>query len=237
MVRLLFAERSSRRFYLIVFLFAMVTLALSQSRSPLTGFLMAVPLVLSSAGKIGWVAALGLLLLTAASFTPLGDYFWQFFLRGQSEELFFSLSGRIYYWTETLPFIQASPLIGYGAYAAGRFLVASGFNPTLSSLHGTWPEVLIGTGVLGLLPLLGAIVGTWVVLLRKRNNEGNNILREQLRLETIGVMTLLSVRSIFSVSFIWHPALTWLLALGYAEYLRRHHARASHPQSLPPTRR
>ena len=236
LVRLLFTRGSSRRLYLMIFLIGIVMLAFSQSRSPLTGFLLAVPLVLFSAGRIGWVAFLSLFLLAAASFTPLGDYFWQFFLRGQSEDLFFSLSGRIYYWVEALPFIQERPLIGYGAYAAGRFLIASGFNPRLSSLHGTWPEVLIGTGVLGLLPLLGAIAGTWVVLLRKKT-AGNNLLHEQLRLEAIGVMALLSVRSIFSVPFIWHPALTWLLALGYAEYLRRHHARASHPQSLPPTRR
>lgn len=234
MVRLIYAKGSSRRFYLIVFLAAMVTLVLSQSRSPLTGFLLAVPLVLFLAGRVRWITFLSLFLLAAASFTPLGDYFWQFFLRGQSQELFFSLSGRVYYWREALSFIQESPLIGHGAYAAGRFLVATAFDLTLSSLHGTWPEVLIGTGVLGLLPLLGAIIGTWVVLLRTQR-KASNVLCEQLCLEAIGVMTLLSVRSIFSVSFIWHPALTWLLALGYAEFLRRRYAHISHPQLLPTT--
>lgn len=236
MVRLLFAKGPSRRFYLTVFLLSIVTLAFSQSRSPLTGFLLAVPLVLFSAGRIGWGAALGLFLLAVASFTPLSDYFLQFFLRGQSKELFLSLSGRIYWWKAAVPFIQENLLVGYGAYAGGRFLVASNFDPTLSSLHGTWPEVLIGMGLLGLLPLLGTIAGTWIVLLRSRLR-GNNTVREQLRLEVIGVMTLLSGRSIFSVSFIWHPALTWLLALGYAEFLRRHYARTSHPQPLYPTRR
>jgi len=228
MIRMLFAKGSSRRFYFIVFMVAMITLVLSQSRSPLTGFLLAVPLVLFSAGKIGWIATLSLFFPVAVSFTPLGDYFWQFFLRGQSKELFFSLTGRVHWWEAALPFIQESPFIGYGAYAAGRFLVASAFNPTLSHLHGTWVEVLIGTGVLGLLPLLGAVIGTWVVLLRTQR-KASNVLGEQLRLEAIGVMTLLSVRSIFSVSFIWHPALTWLLALGYAEFLRRRYVHTSRP--------
>jgi len=234
MIRMLFAKGSSRRFYFIVFIVAMITLVLSQSRSPLTGFLLAVPMVLFSAGKIGWVAALSLFLPVAISFTPVGEYFWQFFLRGQSKELFFSLSGRVYWWEAALPFVQESPLIGHGAYAAGRFLVASAFDPTLSNLHGTWPEVLIGTGVLGLVPLIGAIAGTWVMLLRTQR-KASNVLGEQLRLEAIGVMTLLSVRSIFSVSFIWHPALTWLLALGYTEFLRRRYANISHPQLLPTT--
>lgn len=228
MARLLFAKGASRRFYFIVFLMALVTLALSQSRSPLTGFLLSIPVVLFAAGKIGGGTALTLFIPLIASFSPLGDYFWRFFMRGQSEELFLSLSGRVYYWRASLPFIQKSPFIGHGAYAAGRFLVAPRFASTLSSLHGTWPEVLIGTGILGFLPLFLAIVGTWVVLLRKRN-WGSNILVEQMRLEAIGVMTLLSVRSFFSVSFIWHPALTWLLALGYAEFLRQHYARASRP--------
>ncbi|ROR35149.1 O-antigen ligase-like membrane protein [Inmirania thermothiophila] len=236
MVRLFFAKGVSRRLYLAVFVIGMVTLALSQSRSPLAGFLLAMLIILFAAGKIGLVAFLGLLLLGAGLLSPLGAYFWQFFLRGQSQELFFSLSGRVYYWEAALQFILENPLLGYGAYAGGRFLVATEFGSTLSSLHGTWPEVLIGTGVLGLIPLIAAVVSTWFVLVRARTSQSRT-LREQLRLEAVGVMTLLSVRSIFSVSFIWHPALTWLLALGYAEFLRRHYAHPSHPQPLHPARR
>ena len=222
LVRLLFNKGPSRYFYATVLVIGIVTLLLSQSRSPLTGFLMAVPLILFLSGKVGWVVFLGLSVPAVAFFTPLSDRFWEFFLRGQSEELFFSLSGRVYYWMEALHYIRERPFVGYGAYAAGRFLVASGFSSLLSSLHGTWFEVLIGTGVLGLFPLLGSIAGTWIVLLLKKGRF-NDIyyIRQQLRLEAIGILTLLSVRSFFSVPFIWHPALTWLLILGYAEFVRR----------------
>ena len=224
-VRFLYVQGKSRRFYLLVFLFALVTLVFSQSRSPLTGFVLAVTLILLLDHRITFVVFAGFSLPFLLLLTPAGDFFWQFFLRNQSEFLFFSLSGRLFYWESALPLILEQPIQGYGAYAAGRFLVATQFSETLSSLHGTWPEVLIGTGVIGIIPLLIAVVGTWRVLLRgfnKRYVETSSAI-QQLHLEAVGTMTLLTVRSFFSVSFIWHPALTWLLVLGYAEYLRRNY--------------
>ena len=219
-VRIYFTKGLSRQFYFALFIVGLTMLIISQSRSPLAGFILAVFVTLFLSGKAKWLTTLGISVILLLSFTTLGDYLLQFFLRGQSQELFLSLSGRVYYWTEALTFVKENPFTGYGAYAAGRFLVAKEFSSTLSSLHGTWPEVLIGVGFLGLLPLIGAVVGTWFFLFKKPL--GNySILSEQLRLEAIGIMTLLSVRSIFSVSFIWHPALVWLLVLGYAEFLRR----------------
>jgi O-antigen ligase len=234
-VRFLYGKRFSRKFYLPVLALAMVTLALSQSRSPLAGFLLATALILFMDGRISLLALGAVSIALVASLTPLGDTLWEFFLRGQSEELFLSLSGRVNWWEAALPLIKEDPLLGFGAYAAGRFLVAKEFSATLSSLHGTWPEVLIGMGVAGLLPLLAAVVGAWMILLRpvpeRTTSEG--ILQQQLRLEAAGVLALLTVRSMFSVEFIWHPALSWLLILGYAEFLRRGQAKPFRPHPLP----
>lgn len=234
LVRFLYAKGGSRRFYLAVLIMGLITLIFSQSRTPLIGILLAVPLVMFLDKRMTLLTAGALIISLMLSLTHLGDVFWQFFLRGQSQELFLSLSGRTYYWQSAMEFVKENPIFGHGAYAAGRFLVAKEFESTLSSLHGTWPEVLIGTGIAGLLPLLVAVVGTWMVLLRapRRRLCAMDPLWQQLRLEAVGVMTLLSVRSIFSVSFIWHPALTWLLVLGYAEFLRRSHANGNHPQPL-----
>lgn len=239
LIRFLISSGKPRQFYMAVFILALGTLVLSQSRSPLTGFLLAVPLTLFLAGKIAPLTLGVLTFPLLLSLTPIGDAFWQFFLRGQSDALFFSLSGRTYYWQSTLEFVRENPVLGYGAYAAGRFLVAREFGSTLSSLHGTWPEVLIGTGILGLIPLLAAVLGAWLLLVRPLRHLAiaDDPWGQQLRLEAVGVMTLLSVRSIFTVSFIWHPALTWLLALGYAEFLRRKHANRVCPQLLPTARR
>jgi O-antigen ligase len=222
-VRFLYGKGSSRRFYLLALFLATVTLVLSASRSPLTGFLLAVLMVLFLDRRISLLVFVIVTIPLAASLTPLGDIFWDFFLRGQSEEMFLSLSGRVYWWEAALPMIKEKPLLGHGAYAAGRFLVAQYFAPTLSSLHGTWPEVLIGTGLVGLLLLLGAVLGTWIVMLRRpsRQATSDGVRQQQLRLEAVGVLVLLTVRSVFSVPFIWHPALDWLLIVGYAEFLRR----------------
>lgn len=234
-VRFLYGKGSSRRFYLSVFAIAIVTLVLSQSRSPLTGFLLAIPLILFLDGRIS-LLLVALTIPLVLSFTPLGDTFWEFFRRGQTEELFLSFTGRVYWWQAALPMVKENLLLGHGAYAAGRFLVAKEFDATLSSLHSTWVEVFIGAGIVGLLLLLAAVVGTWLVLLRASRSRlcAMDPLWQQLRLEAVGVMTLLSVRSVFANPFIWHPALNWLLVLGYAEFLQRRHTNRIHPQS-PPT--
>jgi O-antigen ligase len=234
-VRFLYRKGSSRRFYLLALFVATVTLVLSQSRSPLTGFLLAILMVLFLDRRISLLVFVIVTIPLAASLTRLGDTFWEFFLRGQSEEMFLSLSGRVYWWQAALPLIKENPLLGHGAYAAGRFLVAKDFGPTLSSLHGTWPEVLIGTGLVELLLLLGTVLGTWIIVLRSPSKHAtiDGILQQQLRLEAVGVLVLLTVRSVFSGPFIWHPALDWLLIVGYAGFLRRQHTNRVRPHPPP----
>jgi O-antigen ligase len=233
-VRFLYSRRLFRRFYLSTLAVATMTMVLSHSRWPITGFLVAILLILFLDKRISLLALGTVTILLVISLTPPGDTFIEFFLRSQSRELFLSLSGRVYWWQAALPLAEESIFLGHGAYAAGRFLVASEFDATLSSLHNTWIEVLIGTGIAGLLPLLAAVLWTWIILLRTQSaTNTEDILQQQLRLEAIGVLALLTVGSIFSVSFIWHPPLGWLLILGYAECLRRYHANRPRPQPLP----
>lgn len=222
LVRFTFARGASRWFYSSLLAVSLPTLTFSQSRSPLIGFGLATALILFLHSKKSRLLLLfSIPFLCAAVFlTPLGNYLWEFLRRNQSDELFLSLSGRVYWWEAAWPYIKENFFFGSGAYAGGRFLVAAEFSDTLSSLHGTWPEVLIGTGLLGLTPLVAAVAGAWIALIRSYRG-CPDALCKQLCLEAIGIMMLLSVRSVFSVSFIWHPALTWLLVLGYAEVQRR----------------
>ncbi|HCE16417.1 MAG TPA: hypothetical protein DEQ80_01020 [Anaerolinea thermolimosa] len=218
---LLFTKGKSRFFYIIVFIIALVTLIFSQSRSPLLGFLLGLVLVLLISKKIGLFTFLGLTILILISFTSLGSLFYTFFMRNQSLELFSKLSGRTDYWEFALPYILNRPLNGYGAYAGGRFVVAVEFSDTLSSTHGTWPEVLMGTGIFGLLPLIMAVLVVWLILITCKTPK-YDLLGEQIRLESIGVLAVMSVRSIFTVSFIWHPATLWLLVVGASAFLYRY---------------
>ena len=60
------------------------------------------------------------------------------------------------------------------------------------------------------------------MLLRSAPGAGNCYsLVQRLQVEAIGILAVLSVRSMFTVELIWHPPLNFLLVLGFAEYLRR----------------
>src|SRR6266498_1158060 len=221
LARLLFPTKH-RRFYLVVFLISMVTLVLSQSRSPLTGFLVASVLILFTARRIGVIALSIVLIPAVLSLTHFGDLFWEFFQRGQTSTEFESLSGRVPMWESGWAVFKEQPLTGYGGYAGGRFAALANLRDTTwSSTLNTWLEVLLGTGLLGLLPLLGAFFGTWMMLLRSVPGAGNYSLVQRLQVEAIGVLAVHSARSMFSVELIWHPPLTFLLVVGYAELLRR----------------
>jgi O-antigen ligase len=221
LTRLLFPTEY-KRFYLVVFLVGIVMLLFSQSRSPLTGFLVAVVLVLFAARRIGIVTLLCLIIPVALSFTSLGDLFYEFFQREQTSKHFESLSGRVPLWQAGWNLFKEEPLIGHGAYAAGRFGVIENLRETRwSSILNTWLEVLLGTGLVGMLPLLGAFIGVWVTLLRFPLIGTDHSLIQLLRVEAIGILAILSVRSMFTVELIWHPPLPFLLVLGYADVLRR----------------
>jgi O-antigen ligase len=221
--RLLFPTKH-RRVYWIAFLISMLTLVLSQSRTPLMGFLLALPLVLFACRRIGILVLSAILILALLYQSIAGDLFWQFFLRGQTHEEFASLSGRVGWWEAGWPLFKERPLTGHGAYAAARFIVLAGLGATRTgSLHNTWIEVLVNTGIVGLSILFLCILGIWIVLLRFLPQTANDLLVHRLQVEAIGVLAVLSFRSFFTAGFIWHSDLAFLLVLGYAEFLRRYY--------------
>lgn len=220
LTRLLFLTES-RRFYLVVLLISVVTLVLSQSRSPLTGFLVGSVLVLFVSRRIGVIALLLLLIPALLSLTSFGDLFWEFFRRGQSPKYFESLSGRTTGWEIGWALFKERPFAGYGAYAGTRFVQVGVTASSGSSALNTWLEVLLGLGLIGITPLLLAFSGVWAVLLRHSASLRPGTLIQRLVVEAIGVLAIISVRTIFTVELVWHPPLTFLLILGYAELLRR----------------
>jgi len=215
-VRLISYDRN-RSFYFIVFVVSIITLILSQSRSPLTGFLLGITLILFLSKKIKWIVFLTLIGVIVV-FTSFLNIFIEFFMRGQSKELFWSLSGRIPAWKVTLSVFMGNPILGYGAYAAGRFFVGLKYGYMMSSLHSDWVETLIGTGILGFSFLLICLIAVWWTILKASNLK--NPLCNQLRLEILGILMLLTFRSIFSVPLIWHSAIPWRLVIGFAQFLR-----------------
>jgi O-antigen ligase len=76
--------------------------------------------------------------------------------RGENPEVLSNLSGRFNYWSSAIPVWEQSRLLGRGLLTASRFEVLAKMGSTYTaSIHGTWVEALVGTGLIGL-ALLGS---------------------------------------------------------------------------------
>lgn len=243
LTRLLFGSKP-KRFYCALFFFGILTLVLAQKRAPLAGFFVALILVLFAAKRIGVIALSAMVVLVVMLLTGLGDVFWQFFQRGQTEAQFASFTGRLDLWRSTIKLFQEHPFLGAGAWAGIRFIVAEEKpygTGIISGADNVFLQTLSEVGIIGTLPLVMSILGTWYFLFKLLTNaEG---IRRQLLIEAIGVLGILSIGAFFtSGPFIWHPSLTFLVPLGYAEFLRRSDWSRSHEtfaraQLLPAVRR
>ena len=82
-------------------------------------------------------------------------------LRGQTTDEAQELSGRVDYWSAAIPVWEKSPIIGRGLWTASRYEVLEplGLENT-ASVHSTWVEGLVGTGVVGVSLLAVAVLST-----------------------------------------------------------------------------
>lgn len=105
-----------------------------------------------------------------------------------------TLTGRTVWWGEAIDVADRSPVVGLGLSSGVRFEVLQArFNGFTSTIHSTWVEAYVGTGLVGLL-LLGAALGTAVVAALRR-------VRWDGALLPITLVTLLAVKSITGSTF------------------------------------
>jgi O-antigen ligase len=238
LTRLLFPTRE-KGFYLGVLFLSIVTLIFSQSRGPFGGLIVALAVVLVATGKFKAVVIPVILIVPLLFLTVLGRFIWLFFLRGQTPEQLITLTGRVWLWKLCWKLFLERPWLGHGAYAANRFLLSKApvYGGTIiSGADNTFIEVLTGIGVIGLIPLLLCLTGTWYSLGKQSRHAAG--LQRQLMVESIGVLSLLSMRALFTAgAFIWHPSLAFLLTVGYTEFLRRQNPGIANVQAkvtMPP---
>ena len=97
---------------------------------------------------VGMLAAAALAIV---AFTGVADSLW---LRGQAPEEIGTLSSRTEWWSEGIEAVGRSPVTGLGLSSGSRYEVFEQLGQFETPyLHGTWPEVLVGTGVVGLVIL------------------------------------------------------------------------------------
>jgi len=212
----------NRLWYSLAFLIGCANMLMAQARTAIAGFGMAVMLVLILSRR--WALAAFLTFTGTLVTLPLviSGWLWQYLQRGQTEDQLSSLSSRVEWWRFAWEKFSQQPLIGYGAYAAGRFVVMAGLQMgKTSSTHSDWVEILVGTGLWGLIPAILSLLGTcWVLASLFRNPVGEPLERE-LTIEALALILLVFVRSFFNVNCFWHPPLIFFAVLGYAEFMRR----------------
>ena len=92
-----------------------------------------------------------------------------------------------------------------------------------SSILNTWLEILLGVGLIGAFFAVAAFLRTWKNLAEATFSSKNGTLLHCLAVEGVGILALISVRSMFTTNIFWHPPLLFFLVMGYAEFLYRHY--------------
>lgn len=233
----------SRKVFIPILAISLLTMVLAQSRSPILGFLLAVVVVLVASRRFGLLLFVSGL-VGAALLSPHGLTIYEFLRRGQTDETITTLSGRTSYWAESFQALHGNWLNGYGANVGGRYVLQTALGETeVSTTHNMYVETLVDIGLVGLVLLLTGIVLSWFWLFKLRSYAMKNPISRLLWLESLGVFTILMVRSMFSVSFIWsQTVLTFGLVLIFVAVMRKEvvqerHAGTSLAQPLSVARR
>jgi O-antigen ligase len=221
---------------------ALVVLILAQSRTSLIGLAAAAGVYLLASRRFALFAVLAVTGVVIALFTPAADVAQQYIIRGQSNELFASLSGRTRGWNLAWDYFLQSPVFGHGFAAAARSeILGSG---GASTLHGAFFDVIVGVGLIGLL-LWGIAIG-WTVLrllrVHRASRRSPGIVDLHVVGEMLGIMTLLIVRNGTSSGLAFHEH-EFMLFLAIAAFatsarnaLRRPAQPLAHPRFVQPAR-
>jgi O-antigen ligase len=213
--------QTGRTWYVLLLLLSLATLAFAQTRSAMGGFALGLVLILFFSKRRAFSVFLGMAVGLLLSIGSVAGLVLAFLQRGQTQTQVETFTGRLQYWTLAVHKFLQRPLTGYGAYT-GRFVVLSQLDlTTTASLHSDYFETLVSTGFEGLIPFLTALALTWWILLRSAQKLEMDSLERTLAVEALGVLAVLTVRSFFTTNLLWHPAIPFLVVVGYAEYLRR----------------
>ena len=228
-------ERMRRPVAVALTALGVATLLGAQYRTGYAAFAAGVALLLALRGRKTLAAAIGLFAAVVMywGLATVGTSTEPLLLRGDTVERAGQLSGRFSMWHAAIPFWRESPLFGRGLLTSTRLevLPSIGLQDT-ATIHGTWIETLVGTGLAGTALLAAAML----LLLYRSLQEA---LRRDGRVVPVLLATSLIVRSLTgsSVESLGIGALLLVvLALGLAPERSRQRVPASPRHSAPPVR-
>lgn len=123
-----------------------VVLILGHSRTSIFAALISCALILIMGRYFLAAILLGLIVLSGMVI-GVGDLITSYILRGQTEQAFYGMTGRTYYWREVWEVVLHAPLLGHGFYAQRIIL-------SVFSVDNTYLQILVGLGFVGLLVML-----------------------------------------------------------------------------------
>ncbi len=197
----------TRRASGLALLAGLVTLVASQYRTGIVAFIAVGLLVLwkRRPGRVAVFLIAAVPVVVAFGWGSVSKQSAQVFEKGRPE-LVGSLDSRTVYWRAAEPFIRQRPLFGWGLNVESRRVLASLGDETTSTIHSTWVEALLGTGVIGAGLLALAFISGLRQALRARGSP--------LGLAVAAMLAFICVRSItgttveiFDIGFLLFVAL------------------------------
>ena len=142
------------------------------------------------AAILGVFGTIGVLL------SSFGDIVTGYIYRGQSQQVFESLSGRTVFWDKVWETFLIKPWLGFGYYAGHRETFRT------SSVDNTYLEVLVDLGIVGFIIFSLPVLLTAASLFRTMPRKNNILLPETLAwLQLMSLFLLLFIRSLTGPSF------------------------------------
>ncbi|MBR3133119.1 MAG: O-antigen ligase family protein [Clostridia bacterium] len=135
------------------------------------------------------------------------DYFTKFFIRGQSDSDFSTLSGRTLMWQEVIRLAKSSFIYGYGFGAGSNLIKLNGIE--MESVHNGFFEVLLDLGIVGTVLLFFVFIFSLKFMIQRIRLNG---IKESRYSVLIHVYLL--VRTFFSLGIGgWHTIDTMLFII------------------------
>ncbi|HEY9134824.1 MAG TPA: O-antigen ligase family protein [Pseudomonadales bacterium] len=201
--------KNKRAIYGALFLAAIITLLLSNSRTGLAAFVLGVVVYSIADNKKRIAAIVAVLGVVVATVGPVREMAGQYLQRGQHIESIKTMSGRTNTWQVAYDYFKASPYVGHGFASAGRFDLLGNKS---SHLHGSIFEVMVGLGLMGMIPWLLWVIITGILLFSAwfKTRAGPSLAARSMTAEWMGVYVILIVRSATSSGLYAHNIETML---------------------------
>jgi len=165
------------------------TLLATQYRTGLIGFLLALAYVAWQRRRtvaVFVVVASAMLVLASGDWTVLRTRAEVVFARGNADAVG-TLNSRAVFWRAALPAIEQRPALGWGLNVGSRRVLASLGLEDTSTIHSTWFEALLGTGLVGTGLLAHAYLAMLAAALARERGPERSAL--------VGIAVVLLVRS------------------------------------------